>query len=73
MDYILHNLIENACCGFPNRFARCVLFGFVDNAKAIEVQVPDELITPHPRFHTLTRNIRSRKGRKAPSNLSVRA
>jgi glutamate--cysteine ligase catalytic subunit len=31
---------------------------------ANSIFVPDELITPHPRFHTLTRNIRSRKGRK---------
>merc|ERR1719281_1148530 len=31
---------------------------------AQSIFVPDEIITPHPRFHTLTRNIRRRRGGK---------
>lgn len=33
--------------------------------------VPDEIINPHPRFATLTRNIRERKGRKVNINIPI--
>lgn len=33
--------------------------------------VPDEIINPHPRFATLTRNIRERKGRKVFINIPI--
>ena len=35
--------------------------------------VPDELITPIPRFHTLTRNIRARRGSKVSVDVPVYA
>ena len=33
--------------------------------------VPDEIINPHPRFATLTKNIRERRGRKVDINIPI--
>jgi glutamate--cysteine ligase catalytic subunit len=33
--------------------------------------VPDEIINPHPRFATLTKNIRERRGRKIDINIPI--